>query len=164
MKSITLQDRWQLLWYCGWEPARCKYLQLSGSTKKNVNWTRTASTPTNRQIYWMGEEKKFYDASWSQLACSTLKDFGHMKSFKGDPGRDCIKNSILLETRCRHILWKTQSWENLGKKLSVVAVGIINFKIRGFFPFFSSFPAAGWVRITPLLNFLLSYSLLLEDK
>ena len=42
--------------------------------------------------------------------------------------------------------------------------GIINFKIRGFFPFFSSLPAGGSVRITPLLNFLLSYSLLLEDK
>ena len=41
--------------------------------------------------------------------------------------------------------------------------GIINFKIRGFFPFFSSFQAGGGARITPLLNFLLSSSPLLED-
>ena len=42
--------------------------------------------------------------------------------------------------------------------------GIINFKIRGFFPFFSSFQAGGGARITPLLNFLLSSSPLLEDE
>ena len=40
--------------------------------------------------------------------------------------------------------------------------GIINFKIRGFFPFFSSFQAGGGARITPLLNFLLSSSPLLD--